>query len=121
MLPGGRYVKFTPKLVIPKWVPRGCLIRSFMSDARGSGNVSTGALAGADTASTAAVEKSVGIATPPALAITAHAASESGGSSFHCAVQALAEAGTTAVIGARRLVPAAERCLAEGRPDQSTK
>src|ERR1039457_2006578 len=64
MLPGGRYVKFTPKLVIPKWVPRGCLIRSFMSDAKGSGNVNTGTLAGADAASMAAVEKSAGMLLP---------------------------------------------------------
>src|SRR6266700_2490968 len=64
MLPGGRHVKFTPKFVRPNWFPRGCLVRPFMSEARGSGNVNIGARAGADTASMAAAEKSLGIVTP---------------------------------------------------------
>src|SRR5271170_4303487 len=64
MLPGGRDVKFTPKFVRPNWLPRGCLVRSLMSEARGSGNVNMGTRAGADTASMAAAEKSLGIVTP---------------------------------------------------------
>src|SRR5580658_1448090 len=64
MLPGGRHVKFTPKFVSPNWFPRGCLARPFRSEARGSGNVNIGARAGADTASMAATDKSLGIVTP---------------------------------------------------------
>src|SRR6195256_6216469 len=64
MLPAGRHVKFAPKFVRPNWFPRGCLVRPFMSEARGSGNVNIGCRAGADTASMAAAEKSLGIATP---------------------------------------------------------
>ena len=62
MLPGARHVKFTPKFVRPNWFPRGCLLRPFMSEARGSGNVNMGTRAGADTASMAAAEESIGIA-----------------------------------------------------------
>src|SRR5580692_4206582 len=68
MLPGGRQVKFTPKFVSPNWLPRGCLARPFRSEARGSGNVNIGARAGADTASMAAAEKSLGIVTPKPIA-----------------------------------------------------
>ena len=66
MLPGGRYAKFTPKFVRPNGLPRGCLVRPFMSEARGSGNVNIGTRAGADTASMAAAEESIGMVTPKA-------------------------------------------------------
>src|ERR1700683_5439053 len=64
MVPGGRHVKFTPKFVRPNWFPRGCLVRPFMSEAGGSGKANIGTRAGADTASMAAAEKSLGIVTP---------------------------------------------------------
>ena len=74
MLPGGRDVKFTPKLVRPKGFPSGCLARPFMSEARGSGNVNIGGRAGADTASMAAAEKSMDIVTPKPMGCCAIAA-----------------------------------------------
>src|SRR5580658_3580301 len=64
MLPGERHVKFTPKFVRPNWFPRGCLLRPFMSEARGSGNINIGTRAGADTASMAAAVESLDTVTP---------------------------------------------------------